>query len=176
MSNASTSQPMGHRTSSRARAPTRAARPLSSGRSCFDIAALRTGYGVRRRDFLLREGALGPSGSLRSALGPGRSAEVPGAARVFSGPAAPLTADCGPVRQVGSTKERPTLIAELLPAVALAVLATGPATGPTHAFLKLFTSAADAAFSGALLLRVFDPADELVAGKRRDVLPRFQCR
>src|SRR5947209_9179662 len=36
--------------------------------------------------------------------------------------------------------------------------------------------AADAAFSGHLLLGILDPADELVSGQRRDVLPTIECR
>jgi len=55
---------------------------------------------------------------------------------------------------------------------ALAVLAAGPAAGAAHAFFELFLGATDAAVSRGLLLGVFDPADELVAGERGDVLPR----
>jgi hypothetical protein len=50
-----------------------------------------------------------------------------------------------------------------------------PATGPTLAFFQLFLGPADAAFSGSLLLGIFDPADELVAGQRRDVPPGIEC-
>jgi hypothetical protein len=59
---------------------------------------------------------------------------------------------------------------ELL-AGAFAVVAPRPAAGPTLAFLKLLLGPANAAFSGHLLLGILDPADELVAGQRRDVLP-----
>jgi hypothetical protein len=59
-----------------------------------------------------------------------------------------------------------------LPTRALPVLAPRPAAGPAFALLKLFLGTADAALSGFFLLGVFDPADELVACQRRDVLPR----
>src|ERR1700759_1449195 len=62
-------------------------------------------------------------------------------------------------------------------AVALAVLAPRPAAGPAHAFLELFARAPDAALARGLLLGLLDPADELVAGERRDVLPGVErCR
>lgn len=54
------------------------------------------------------------------------------------------------------------------------MLAAGPAAGPTHAFLELLLRTPDAALSGLLLFRVFDPTDELVAGERRDVVPRSE--
>src|SRR5205814_666418 len=63
-----------------------------------------------------------------------------------------------------------------LPAGALAVLAPRPAAGPALAFLQLLLGPANAALSGHLLLGIRDPADELVAGQRRDVLPRIECR
>jgi len=62
-----------------------------------------------------------------------------------------------------------------LSACALAVLAPWPAAGPTLAFLELLLRSANAAFPGHLLLGIFDPADELVAGQRRDVLPGIEC-
>ena len=51
------------------------------------------------------------------------------------------------------------------------MLAAGPAARPTLTLLEFFLGAADAALSGLVLLGVLDPADELVAGQRRDVLP-----
>src|SRR5689334_22898733 len=51
-----------------------------------------------------------------------------------------------------------------LAAVALAVLAPRPAAGSAHAVLELLLGPADATLARALLLGVFDPADELVAG------------
>jgi hypothetical protein len=63
-----------------------------------------------------------------------------------------------------------------LSARALAVLAPWPAAGPALAFLQLLLGPPNAAFSGHLLLGILDPADELVAGQRRDVLPRIECR
>src|SRR4051794_10505729 len=63
----------------------------------------------------------------------------------------------------------------LLSAGALAVLATRPAAGPTLAFLQLLLGPANAAFPGHHLFGVLDPADELVAGKRGDVLPGVEC-
>src|SRR6185312_9555754 len=53
-----------------------------------------------------------------------------------------------------------------------AVLAARPAARSAHAFLQFFLGSPDAAFARFLLLGVFDPADELVARQRRDVLPR----
>src|SRR5437868_7018590 len=64
----------------------------------------------------------------------------------------------------------------LLSAGALAVLAPWPAAGPTLAFLQLLLGPANAASSGHFLLGILDPADELVAGQRRDVLPGIECR
>ncbi len=63
-----------------------------------------------------------------------------------------------------------------LSAGALAVRAPWPATRPTLAFLQLLLRSANAAFSGRLLLGVVDPADELVAGERGDVLPGIERR
>jgi hypothetical protein len=56
------------------------------------------------------------------------------------------------------------------------VLAPWPAARPTLAFLKLLLGPENAAFPGLLLLGIFDPADELVAGQRRDVLPGIERR
>ncbi len=64
----------------------------------------------------------------------------------------------------------------LLFASALAVLAPWPAAGSTLAFLELLLGPANATFSGGLLLGVLDPADELVAGERGDVLPGIKRR
>ena len=63
-----------------------------------------------------------------------------------------------------------------LSAGALAVPAPRPAAGPTLAFLQFLLGPANAPFSGHLLLGILDPADELVAGQRRDVLPGAECR
>src|SRR5580704_2579709 len=63
-----------------------------------------------------------------------------------------------------------------LSAGALAVRAPWPAAGATLAFLQLLLRPANAAFSGLLLLGILDPADELVAGQRRDALPSIECR
>jgi hypothetical protein len=65
--------------------------------------------------------------------------------------------------------------APTLSASALAVPAPRPAAGPTLTFLQLLLGPENAAFSGHLLLGILDPADELVAGKRCDVLPGFEC-
>jgi hypothetical protein len=64
----------------------------------------------------------------------------------------------------------------VLSACALAVLAPWPAAGPTLAFLQLLLGPANATFSGHLLFGILDPADELVSGQRRDVLPGIECR
>ena len=64
----------------------------------------------------------------------------------------------------------------LLSAGALPVLAPWPAAGPTLAFLQLLLGPANAAISSCLLLGIFDPANELVAGQGRDVLPGIECR
>src|SRR5205814_9874484 len=63
-----------------------------------------------------------------------------------------------------------------LSAGALAVVAPWPAAGPTLAFLQLLLRPANPAFSGHFPLGILDPADELVAGQRRDVLPGIECR
>lgn len=63
----------------------------------------------------------------------------------------------------------------LLPG-AFAVFAAGPAARPALAFLELLAGPTDAALPRLLLLGVFDPADELVAGQRRDVVPGGQDR
>ena len=63
-----------------------------------------------------------------------------------------------------------------LSAGVLAVSAPRPAAGPTPAFLQFLLGPAKAPFPGHLLLGILDPADELVAGQRRDVLPGIECR
>src|SRR6202790_2230810 len=63
-----------------------------------------------------------------------------------------------------------------LPAGAVAVLAPRPAAGPALAFLQLLLGPPNAALSGPVLLGILDPADELVAGQGRDVLPGIECR
>jgi len=60
---------------------------------------------------------------------------------------------------------------ERSPTCALAVLAARPAAGPAHALFQLLLRPADAALSCRRLLRILDPADELVAGQGRDVVP-----
>ena len=56
----------------------------------------------------------------------------------------------------------------------LAVFAPWPAAWSPLPFLELLLGAADPSFSGRLLLGILDPADEFVAGERRDVLPRVE--
>jgi hypothetical protein len=51
-----------------------------------------------------------------------------------------------------------------------------PAAGPTLAFFQLLLGPANTAFSGLLLLGILNPADELVASQRRDVLPCVESR
>src|SRR6185312_13871851 len=63
-----------------------------------------------------------------------------------------------------------------LPAVALPVIAPGPAAGPALAFLQLLLGPPNAALSGGLLLCVLHPADELVASQGCDVLPGIERR
>src|SRR5271165_4545635 len=63
-----------------------------------------------------------------------------------------------------------------LAAGAVAVLAPRPAAGPALAFLQLLQGPPNAALSGPVLLGILDPADELVAGQGRDVLPSVECR
>jgi hypothetical protein len=74
-------------------------------------------------------------------------------------------------RRVQASEQR-----RLLSAGALAVVAPWPAAGPTLTFLQLLLGPTYAAFSGHPPLGIFDPADELVAGQRRDVLPGIECR
>jgi len=64
----------------------------------------------------------------------------------------------------------------LLSASVLAVFAAWPATGSTLSFFQLLLSPANAAVSGRCLLGILDPADELVTGQGRDVLPGIECR
>ena len=56
------------------------------------------------------------------------------------------------------------------------MLAPWPAAGSTLALLQLFLGPTNAACSGHLLLGILDPADELIAGQRSDVLPGIECR
>lgn len=51
-----------------------------------------------------------------------------------------------------------------------------PAAGPALAFFQLLLGPPDAALSGRILFGILDPADELVACQRRDVLPRSERR
>ena len=62
-----------------------------------------------------------------------------------------------------------------LSAGAFAMLAPRPA-GSTLALIHLLMGLANAAFSGLLLLGILNPADELVASQRRDVIPRIEIR
>src|SRR5262245_2784926 len=57
---------------------------------------------------------------------------------------------------------------------ALAMVAPGPTAGPTLAFLQLLLGSANPAFSRHPLLGVLDPANELIAGERRDVSPSLE--
>ena len=63
-----------------------------------------------------------------------------------------------------------------LPPGALAVLAPRPAAGSALALFQLLLGPANAAFSGLLLLGILNPANELVAGQGRDVLPCIESR
>jgi len=56
------------------------------------------------------------------------------------------------------------------------VFATWPATRTTLTLLEFVQGDLEPTLTGGLLLSVLDPADELVAGKRCDVLPRPLCR
>lgn len=68
------------------------------------------------------------------------------------------------------------IIRRWLRAGALAVLAPRPAAGPALSFLQLLPRAPNAALTGSHLLGILDPADELIAGQRRDVLPGIKRR
>jgi hypothetical protein len=57
---------------------------------------------------------------------------------------------------------------------AFAMLATRPATSPTLAPFQLLLGPADATLPRYLLLGILDPADEFVAGQRRDVIPGIE--
>src|ERR1700736_4544222 len=63
-----------------------------------------------------------------------------------------------------------------LPTGAVAVLAPRPAAGPALALLQLLPGPPNAALPSGVLLGMLDPADELVAGQGRDVLPGIECR
>src|SRR4051794_2400379 len=58
----------------------------------------------------------------------------------------------------------------------LAVLASRPAAGPALAFFQLLLGPANSALSRHLLLRVLDPANELVARQGGEVPPGSECR
>lgn len=55
---------------------------------------------------------------------------------------------------------------------AFTVIASGPAAGPALSVLEFLLGSADAASSRRVLFGVEYPADEFVAGKRGDVVPR----
>ena len=118
----------------------------------------------RRRDGPYRSPAR--CGRAQRQDGPGGSAQRPTPRRAAG-------VECWSISGHYSTSRRTR---RQLLAPALAVLAARPATGPALAFLQLFMGPADAAFSGRRLLGIVDPADELVAGQRRDVLPGSECR
>jgi hypothetical protein len=61
-------------------------------------------------------------------------------------------------------------------ACAVAVLAPRPAAGPALAFLQLLLGPPNTARPCGLPLGILDPADELVAGQWRDVVPGIECR
>ena len=63
-----------------------------------------------------------------------------------------------------------------LAAGALAVSAPRPAAGPTLAILQFLPGPANAPLSGHALLGILHPADELVAGQGRYILPGIECR
>jgi hypothetical protein len=82
----------------------------------------------------------------------------------------------GVIRATTDDFQNPPEIRLQLLAGAFAVVAPRPAARPTLAFLKLLPGSTNATFSGHLLLGVVDPADKLVAGQRRDVVPRSERR
>src|SRR5262249_22107628 len=61
-----------------------------------------------------------------------------------------------------------------LAAGAVAVVAPRPAARPALAFLELLLGPSNTALPRGLLLRILDPADELVACQGRDVLPGLE--
>lgn len=60
--------------------------------------------------------------------------------------------------------------------LALSVRAARPTARSALSPFELFLSSSDAPLAGRRLLRVFNPADELVASQRRDVVPSLQRR
>jgi hypothetical protein len=56
------------------------------------------------------------------------------------------------------------------------MFASWPAARSALTILQLLPRAANAALSGGVLLGIFDPTDELVAGERCDVVPRSEGR
>ena len=86
--------------------------------------------------------------------------------------------DCNGGFTLGLISRRPggSGASRLLSADALAVLASWPAAGPTLAFLQLLLGPTNAAFSGHLPLGILHPADELVTGQSRDVVPGIESR
>src|SRR5688572_12620761 len=59
---------------------------------------------------------------------------------------------------------------------AFAVAAAGPTAGTPLALFQFLAGSADASFARLLLPCVLDPADELVAGERCDVIPGSERR
>jgi hypothetical protein len=83
---------------------------------------------------------------------------------------------CGDATESGCRVIPPSEQHRALSAGAFAVLAPWPAARSTLAFLQLLLGPTNAACSGRLLLGILDPADELVAGQRCDVLPGIESR
>src|SRR5205823_2810765 len=86
---------------------------------------------------------------------------------VTAGLALPITA---------AQSRRETRSCGPLLACAVAVLAPRPAAGSALAFFQLLLGPPNAARPGGLLLGILDPADELVAGQWRDVVPGIEGR
>jgi hypothetical protein len=81
-----------------------------------------------------------------------------------------------PVWLAAADGTRIAMLGKLLPTGALTMLAPRPAARSTLALLQFLLGAANASFARLLLLRILDPADELIAREGRDVLPRGQRR
>ena len=79
-------------------------------------------------------------------------------------------------RPGGRPRSPPPPGVSALAAGPLAVRAPWPAAGSALAVLQLLLGPANAALSCRHLLGILDPADELVAGQRCDVLPGIECR
>jgi hypothetical protein len=81
--------------------------------------------------------------------------------------------DGGVLRCLAMPSQRPARGGSLF-AVSLAMAASGPAAWSTLALFEFFLRPANTPLARLFLLRVLDPADELISCQRGDVFPRVE--